>query len=261
MILSPQNDDQQTESTQLFLPGFEPEDITNNEEEHQLTFTDPTIEELRNTVESELACSAHGLDHVRRVYNLCMQLAKGENLDLRILKAAALLHDIARVREDQDPTGSIDHAFLGAKMAQPILEKLGFSPDHIEKIKDCILSHRFRTTRRPQSKEAQILFDADTLDGIGAIGIARSLVWIGRNNARIFEKMDVREYVKRNMGSRIEGVVRDKSRHNLYLEYETKVKALRSRLYTARAKQIASGRLRYYGNYLRRLEKEIAGEL
>lgn len=246
---------------QLFLPGLEPERQHDSQSSHQSPFADPDIQEIREAVARELTCSAHGFDHIKRVYNLCMEIAKGQDIDLQVLQAAALLHDIARVKEDEDPSCETDHALLGAEMAILILQKLGFPQEKTRKIQDCILSHRFRTPLRPQSREAQILFDADTLDGIGAIGIARSLVWIGRNNARIFEKLDISEYVRENMGGRIDGRVREKTRHNLYVEYQTKVKALKARLYTKKARDMASGRLRYYGNYLRRLEKEILGHV
>jgi len=58
-----------------------------------------------------------------RVYNLSLKLAKDKNADLDVLKAAALLHDIARAREDK---GEGDHALLGAEMAIPFFRKLDF---------------------------------------------------------------------------------------------------------------------------------------
>ena len=65
-----------------------------------------------------------------RVYNLCLHLAKYESgIDLDVLKTAALLHDIARVKEFQDKIGSIDHAILGAEMAAEILRKHGYSKE------------------------------------------------------------------------------------------------------------------------------------
>ena len=135
---------------------------------------------IKKIVENELLCSAHNMDHVMRVYNLCINLAKYQKaINLEILKIAAFLHDIARVKEDQDDSGKIDHAVLGAEMAVKILRDLRYPEKKIELIRHCIISHRFRGEKEPKTIEAKILFDADKLDIIGAIGIARSFMIAG----------------------------------------------------------------------------------
>ena len=94
---------------------------------------DKKIEKIKEIVEKELAfCSAHNFDHVIRVYNLALHLAENENTDLDVIKAAALLHDIGGKKEIDDPTGKTDHAVEGAKMAEPILNKMGYSKDKIK---------------------------------------------------------------------------------------------------------------------------------
>lgn len=128
-------------------------------------------------VKDKLTCSAHNLDHVFRVYNLCLLIAKyEENVDLEILIPSALLHDIARVEESKDKTGEIDHAVLGSLVAENILRKLEYDEEKIEKVKHCIISHRFRTGNEPNTIEVKILFDSDKLDVIGASGIARTFM-------------------------------------------------------------------------------------
>ncbi len=77
-------------------------------------------------VKDKLTCSAHNLDHVFRVYNLCLTL---RNVDLEVLIPAALLHDIARVEESQDKTGKIDHAVLGGDSAEEILRSLEYNEE------------------------------------------------------------------------------------------------------------------------------------
>jgi len=89
---------------------------------------------IRDVVVKELECSAHNMDHVDRVYNLCLKISEGENVDLDVIKASALLHDIARVKEDMDSTGKTDYAVLGSNMAEQILKKLNFSEDKIKHI-------------------------------------------------------------------------------------------------------------------------------
>ncbi len=116
---------------------------------------DEKFQKIKEVVEKELSCSAHSMDHIMRVYNLCLRLAENENVDLDVLQASALLHDIARVKEDNDPTGNTDHAIVGSEMAVPILQKLGFSDDKIKHIQDCIISHRYRTGNKAKTIEAK----------------------------------------------------------------------------------------------------------
>jgi uncharacterized protein len=219
------------------------------------------LKKIREAVEKELSCSAHDMDHVIRVYNLCLYLAKNEEADLDVLEASALLHDIARVKEDNDQTGKTDHAILSAEMAEPILKELGFPEEKIKHIRKCIVSHRYRTGNRPQTKEAKILFDADKLDVVGAIGIARSFVWVGRNNAKIYADVDIDDYIKDNLNGKIDGRIQDKTKHSPQIEFETKLKFLEDKLYTEKAKEICRERLAFFKSFLERLEKEISGEL
>ncbi len=217
---------------------------------------------IKEAVEKELSCSAHSMDHVMRVYNLSLSLAEGEDVDLDVLKAAVLLHDIARVKEDNDATGQTDHAILSSQMAEPILKNLDFNKEQIKHIQDCIVSHRYRTGNSPKSKEAEILFDADKLDSLGAIGVARSFVWVGRNNARMYSNVDeISKYIDENLGGKINGRIKDKTKHSPQIEYETKLKFIISRLNTEKAKAVCKERMRFYESFFARLEKEIDGEL
>jgi uncharacterized protein len=109
-------------------------------------------QKLKEIVEKELkeASPAHDVSHVIRVYNLCLHLAKYEfDADLDVLKTAALLHDIARVREGQD----VDHAVLGAEMSEKILRELAYPKEKINLIKHCIIAHRFRSGNEPKQKK------------------------------------------------------------------------------------------------------------
>ena len=101
-----------------------------------MNYMEEKLQRIKDIVEEELSCSAHNIEHVMRVYNLCLSLAKDEpKIDLFILKTSALLHDIARVKEDEDDTGMTDHAVLGAEMAGKILTNLGYTSEQIVKIK------------------------------------------------------------------------------------------------------------------------------
>ena len=211
----------------------------------------------------KLKDSAHDINHVLRVYNLALVIAKKENskVDLDVLQAAALLHDIGGPLEQDDPTGNTDHAVESANIAKSILNKLGIQKSKINHIKNCIISHRYKTTNIPETIEAKILFDSDKLDALGAIGVARQFVWIGRNNANIFKEYNIDEYIKDNVTARQKGRIKDKSKHSPQIEYELKIKHIKEKLYTATAKKICEDRERYYTDFLNRLKKEIKGIL
>lgn len=220
-------------------------------------------QKIEETVARELSCSAHAMEHVMRVYNLCLHLTKYESsIDLHVLKTAALLHDIARVREFNDKTGSIDHSVLGAEMADKILRTLGYSEEKIAHVKHCIAAHRFRSKVKPQTKEAKILFDADKLDVLGVIGVARSFMIAGQYGQKIYSDISIQEYLKDNVvEEKADGRVRDISKHTPNLEFELKFKLVPERLYTQKAREIAKGRLRFMENFFEKLKREIKGEL
>ena len=209
-------------------------------------------------VEKKLTCSAHNLDHVFRVYNLCLLLAKYEKgVDLEILIPSALLHDIARVKESQDKTGEIDHAVLGSVMAEDILRKLEYEEEKIEKIKHCIIAHRFRTGNEPNTIEAKILFDSDKLDVIGASGIARTFMLAGQFGQRLTVNEPLNDYLKSNTVEN--GRLKDVSKHTPFIEYEVKFKKIPDKLYTEKAREIGKERLKFMDEYFNRLKSEIEG--
>lgn len=225
------------------------------------------FKKIKEIVEKELnqeKDSAHDIDHIMRVYNLAMTIAKTEvNVDMDVLQAAVLLHDIGGAKESSDPSGKTDHAIIGAEMAKPILKDLGFSSEKVKHVQTCILSHRYRTNNKPESIEAKIVHDADKLETAGAIGIARAFSWIGKHRAKIYKKVDsIEEYAKENLTEgKMNGRIMDKSKHSVYINYETKDKFLLENLYTETAKEIGRKRMIYFKGFLDRLDKEVAGEL
>lgn len=209
-------------------------------------------------VQDKLTCSAHNLDHVFRVYNLCMLIAKYENdVDFEVLIPAALLHDIARVEESKDTSGEIDHAILGSKIAEDILRKLQYHEEKIEKIKHCITTHRFRTDNEPKTIEAKILFDSDKLDAIGAIGIARTFMLAGQFGQRLTADEPLNDYLKSNTVENER--LKDVSKHTPFIEYEVKFKKIPGKLYTKKAKEIGNKRLELMEEYFNKLKLEIEG--
>ena len=133
--------------------------------------------------------SAHDPEHIYRVLYSALQIAKTEeNVDHDVLIVACLLHDIGRKEQFEDP--ALCHAEVGAKKAYQYLLNNGFSDDFAQKVRHCIITHRFRKSRQPETLEAKILFDADKLDVTGAMGIARTLMY----------KADMQEPIYRRHG-------------------------------------------------------------
>lgn len=218
---------------------------------------------IMKLVEKELSCSAHSLDHIERVYKMAMRIAKEEkNVDLDILKTAVLLHDIGRIKEDKDKTGRVCHAEESAKMSEKILKSLNYSDEKIEKIKRCILTHRYKTENKPKSIEEKILFDADKIDASGAMVIVRGSMWLGRNSGNIFPNSNLKKYMKENLvGGKINGRIKDNSKHCLYHEHEIKNKKIPDLMNTKTGRKIAKGRLKFSTMFLERLKKEAEGIL
>jgi uncharacterized protein len=224
--------------------------------------------QLKEIVEREMegASPAHDINHVMRVYNLCLELAKSEtDVDLDVLRTAALLHDIARTREDKHGhihVLDVDHAILGAEMSDKILRDLGYSEEKIEHVKHCIASHRFRGENPPRTIEAKILAEADKLDVLGATGIARSFMIGGECGQKLYSNTPIDVYIKENLvGGKPNGRIIDPSKHASNLEFETKFKQIPNRLYTQRAREIAIERLEYMRQFFERLKSEINGQL
>ncbi len=216
---------------------------------------------IKEIVEKELSDSAHDLEHVTRAHGLCLRLARDEpDLDLEVLQTAAWLHDIGRVREDQDNSGNTDHALLASEMAEGILRDLGDSEERIERVKHCILAHRFRSSVEPNTKEAMILFDADKLDALGAIGVARSFMISGQYAEKMFSQVSVDEYIKDNLvGGKPDGRIMDISKHSPNLEFEIKSKHILERLWTANAREIAKHRVKFMEDFFKKLREELGG--
>jgi len=114
---------------------------------------------------------SHKLEHTERVYDMAIRIAKKEKADLEIIKAASLLHDVARAKQSRKECKC--HGEEGSIMARTILEQHNFPPEKIEAVCYAIRVHRKSTNIKAETKEAQILQDADRLDALGAITVAR----------------------------------------------------------------------------------------
>ncbi len=194
--------------------------------------------------------SAHDFDHVLRVLALAERLARAEGADTEVVHAAALLHDIAR--SDEDETRGDDHAAMAAERASIILRERGIAPERVDAVSHAIAAHRFRGSVVPQTLEAKVLFDADKLDSIGAIGIARAYAVAGALNQRLWGEVAADTVATRNQRN---------SSHTAVAEFAVKLSKVRERVFTASARQIADERHAYMVAFFERLEREVKGEL
>lgn len=133
----------------------------------------------------------HGFPHVQRVYDLCIRMAKNFRINFKILRTAALLHDIGRFNEDYGQNNK-NHSEISANLAQTFLNSLdfGFSPEEIDQITHCIRSHSYSNRVKPNTIEAQILSDADKLDALGAIGLYRTIGYTITKNGGVKQVID-----------------------------------------------------------------------
>ena len=191
----------------------------------------------------------HDWDHTERVLNLCMHIGKKEKANIEILILSALLHDIAR--EDQDKSnGLICHAEKGAKTAREILKKYNFPEEKVDEIIHCIKCHRFRGGNIPKTLEAKILFDADKLDAIGAIGIGRAFVFSGEIGARIH-----------NTKINIENSEAYSKDNTAFREFMVKLRKVKDKILTKEGKRFAKDRHDFMKIFFNRLNKETEGKI
>ena len=203
-------------------------------------------------VKEKLANAEGGHDwfHIQRVYKNALLIAKGESCDETIVKLGALLHDIADSKfHGGDET-------VGPKVAREFLEREGVLEDtitHVIKIIENISFKGGNTEKTFRSIELDIVQDADRLDAIGAIGIARTFNYGGFKNRALYNpkiapnlRMSKEEY-KNNEAPTL----------NHFYE---KLLLLKDKMNTETGKQIAQQRHRYMEGFLSQFYAEWDGE-
>jgi uncharacterized protein len=190
----------------------------------------------------------HGPDHTERVHKTVLHIGRMMDASLDILSAAALLHDIGRQFETEKQ-GGICHAEKGAELAKEILQKLEFSEAFIAEVIHCIGTHRYRGDKVPETLEAKILFDADKLDSIGAVGIGRAFLFAGQTGARLHNDSEVdilacKPYSKEDTA---------------YREFKFKMSKVKDKMLTQEGKRLAEERHDFMELFFQRLEREIKG--
>lgn len=192
---------------------------------------------------------SHDWEHTVRVYDLCLRIGKKEKANMEILQIAAWLHDIGRESQDKS-NGKICHAEKSAILARKLLNDFKVDNEKIDKIAHCIETHRYRNNKTPNSKEAKILFDADKLDSIGAVGIGRAFLFAGEIGAKLHNN-------KININDTKAYSVEDTA----YREYMVKLRKVKDKIMTKDGIAIAKERHHFMVEFFDRLNKEVDGEM
>lgn len=188
--------------------------------------------------------SAHDFEHIMRVYKNAQKLCKKEKVNEKLVLCAVLLHDVVSYPklDKHSKNSSID----SAKKAKTILKKYGFIKNEITLISDAIRDHSFSQKRTPQTIEGKILQDADRLDALGAIGIARVFATGGLLKRPIYNTDDP-FCKKRNPDDKIWTVD----------HFFQKLLKLESLMNTKSGKLEAKKRSRVLKEFLKQLKQEI----
>lgn len=201
--------------------------------------------------EMENADKGHDYWHILRVYNLSKEIAKEEDVDLFVVELAALLHDVS------DSKFNNGDEEIGLKKVNDFLEKVNVDEDIRKKviyiIENMSFQKSFEKKKINLSKELMIVQDADRIDAIGAIGIARAFTFGGHIHNEIYnpnikynKKLNKEDYKKRQ-GTTI----------NHFYE---KLLILKDKMLTKKGKEIAKNRTDFMQSFLKEFYLEWDGK-
>ena len=205
---------------------------------------------VRQALASNPAC--HDWEHTLRVVRNAREIAAGEgDADLAVVECAALLHDIARGQEAcRQGKAAGCHARQGAEIARQILEEQLECRDRtfVAAVVHAVAAHRYRRRQdgeAPATLEAKIVYDADKLDSLGAIGIGRAFHFAGRIGARVHntaaEALASEEYSPHDSAWR---------------EYLVKLRPLPAAMLTSSGRRLARKRHRRMAAFFKALGEE-----
>lgn len=203
------------------------------------------IKKLKDQVQKRLRNDpAHDFEHIMRVYKNAQKIGKKENANMTLVLAAVLLHDIASYPKSHKRSKM--SSTKSALEAQKILKKHGYTDKEISVITDAIRDHSFSRGVTPSTIEGKVLQDADRLDAIGAIGIARAFAVGGSEKRAFYNVYDPFCHIR----------MPDDQKWTLDHFYK-KLLLLEKKMNTNAAKKEAKRRTKIMKNFLADLKKEI----
>jgi uncharacterized protein len=218
--------------------------LMNNHFSSLITVMDSTmIKEVMTMLEGQ--DPAHDFQHVMRVYKNAELVGTREGAIMRILLPAVLLHDVIVYRKGSD--NSAKSSDDSADLAEKILQRHRYSQDEIKRISYCIRTHSFSKRLTPASLEGRVLQDADRLDALGAIGIARAFSVGGSERRSFYNAVDPFCSSDRKP---------DDKQWTLD-HFQIKLLQLKDMMHTRTARRIAQQRTRFMMLFIRQLQREI----
>ena len=213
-----------------------------------MSIIDKTIHFVKEKLEN--AEGGHDWFHIERVYKNSLLIAKDEDCNLTVVKLGALLHDIADSKfHDGDET-------IGPRTARAFLESENVSEETVAHVINIIENISFKGGNFGQqfdSKELQIVQDADRLDAIGAIGIARCFNYGGFKNRALYNPEITPKF---NMSKEEYKTAESPTLNHFY----EKLLLLKDKMNTPTGKKIAEARHQYMENFLSQFYSEWEGD-
>ena len=210
------------------------------------------IDEVGTFVKTELkdAEGGHDWSHIQRVYNNALHIAQGESVDIFIVALGALLHDVA------DSKFHNGDECVGPQMTRDFLFKKNLDPHVIDHVVMIIEHISFKGGNRKKSfssPELQVIQDADRLDALGAIGIARAFNYGGFKNRKLYDPN-----IRPDLNMTPEQY--KKSEAPTINHFYEKLLLLKQRMNTVTGRKIAEGRHEFMEEFLERFYKEWKGD-
>lgn len=189
---------------------------------------------------------AHDVHHFRRVWASARRIAATEpEADRVVLLAAAYLHDLVNPPKDSPLRAQASR--LSAQAAGPLLEGMGLAPERVAKAAHAIEAHSFSAGIEPRTVEARILQDADRLEALGAIGLARCFYTGGKMGGDLWQAGDPFGRTGRAL---------DDGRYSVD-HFPLKLLRLEGLMRTAEGRRLARRRTRVLTLFLAQLEREL----
>ena len=192
----------------------------------------------------ESADAAHDAAHVQRVAVNAVKFAEIESANLEIVNPAVWLHDCVAVAKDSELRSKA--SYLSAQKAEQLLKDWCYPNQHLEEIKHAIIAHSYSANITPTTLEAKIVQDADRMDSIGAIGVARMMMVGGKLNCTLYNEEDP-FCISREPQDRMWTID----------HFYSKLLKLNQGFHTQAAKNEAQRRHNYMLDFLKQLESEI----
>ncbi len=200
--------------------------------------------------------TAHDYDHIIRVMSLAEHIQMHEGGDLLAIWASVVFHDIGIERERR--YGG-DHAHISADMAKEVLVNTEFPQDTIPTVLQAIQEHRKTRGKAPSTIEGRILYDADKIDILGAIGIGRLFCVTGYYNQKVYSVLP--KDIQHPVDPIQVRLLRRQPDYSPSIEFQLLFNTLPNHMMTQTGQKMAWERYNYMVAFFDRLQKEIAGIL